>query len=369
MRRKILIIKNSSRKIIVEEVFTLYSYQVINALDIELEEINKIDCVIIDIENFDNIIECANKIRDYKKDIPLLIIVDQTDYINVDNLLLNIDGYGRCDIAYFHSLNTTMIQRKVHGLIHPELPSRREEIAIILPIYNEEHRIDLVKKFFQNIRDMQLNGYFSITIYLINDGSEDGTAKIMNEFMEKDIADGDIVSHKSMFSMKELSVNTKKAGTYIYAFKCIDADILVYSDSDNSFTIEDIGKMINVLTQGYYDMVIGTKDQADPNRPLIRKIMSFGKRLVIRPFMPKGITDSQTGLKAMKSTVVNYIVSELDVDFGLAIDLKIMNMAKKKHFRVLQMPVKFKEQEGSHVEIVKDSIKFIKSIFRLMFNK
>lgn len=369
MRKKILIVKNSKREILIEEVFTLYKYNLISDFSKPIENIDEINCVIIDVDNIEDIVEYVNRIRIIRNDLPFLIIVDQKDYMKTQNILLNINGYGRCDIAYFHSLNTTMIERKVHGLIHPELPSGREEIAIVLPMYNEELRINLVKTFFQNIRDMQLNGYFSITIYLINDGSDDKTSSIMNEFMEKDREEADIVAHKSMFSLKELSVNTKKAGTYIHAFKSIDADILVYSDSDNSFTIDDIGKMINILHQNYYDMVIGTKDRADPNRPFIRKVMSFAKRIVIRPFMPKGITDSQTGLKAMRSTVVNYIVSELDVDFGLAIDLKIMNMAKKNHFRVLQMPVEFKEQEGSHVEIVKDSIKFVKSIIRLALNK
>lgn len=62
--------------------------------------------------------------------------------------------------------------------------------------------------------------------------------------------------------------------------------------------------MINVVQQGYYDVVIGTKDMTAENRSLLRSVVSFGKRVISRPFLPTGVVDSQTGLKVMSSVAV-----------------------------------------------------------------
>ena len=43
-----------------------------------------------------------------------------------------------------------------------------------------------------------------------------------------------------------------------------------------------------------------------------------------------------------------------------------MYYAKKLNYRVLQLPVKCIDREGSHVDIIKDSISYIKNIFSII---
>jgi glycosyltransferase involved in cell wall biosynthesis len=163
-------------------------------------------------------------------------------------------------------------------------------------------------------------------------------------------------------------MNTRKAGTYIEGIRTIDADILLFVDADDSFVIDDIALMINILREGYYDMVVGSKDLTAENRPPLRRLLSFAKRLLTKSMLPKGVYDSQTGLKAMKSTTAKYIIPYLHMNTGLAIDLEILHLARKLDFRVLQIPVTCIDREGSHVDVVKDSIAFLKNIFRIRKN-
>jgi hypothetical protein len=365
MRKNILVVSNSNRRINYDEVLNLYRFSKhADILKIE-NEIERFDSIVVDIQDAKERLECIRYVRKTRPEMPILLVLSQREYDFTQKIVSEFGGYGRCEIVYYHKKTQRLIQRKLHSLLYPEMPSEREEIAIVMPLYNEELRLELVKVFFKELRKMQMNGYCNLSIYLLNDGSKDNTSKLVENFLKEELDSEEWIMYKEMFKFRQLSVNTKKAGTYIDAFTTIDSDILVYVDADNSFSIEDIGKMINILNQGYYDMVIGTKDKSDPNRPLIRKIMSFAKRVLIKPFVPHGITDSQTGLKAMKLTVVDAILSDLSIDYGLAIDLKIMNIVKKKKFRVLQIPVKFEEQEGSHVEIIRDSVNFIKSIIKI----
>ena len=165
---------------------------------------------------------------------------------------------------------------------------------------------------------------------------------------------------------KELEQNTRKAGTYIEGIKSIEADILLFVDADNSFFIEDISLMINIILKGYYDIVAGTKDLAAEKRPLIRKILSFGKRTLTKNMLPKGVYDSQTGLKAIKASSAKFILPYLSRSRGLAIDLELMYYAKKLNFRVLQLPVKYIDRDGSHVDVIKDSLSYLKNIYLII---
>jgi len=93
--------------------------------------------------------------------------------------------------------------------------------------------------------------------------------------------------------------------------------------------------------------------------------MSFVKRQLTKSLLPKGVYDSQTGLKAMNGTAAKYILPHLNVTTGLAIDLEILHIAKKYGFRTLQFPVQCIDQEGSHIDIIKDSIAYIKNVFMI----
>jgi glycosyltransferase involved in cell wall biosynthesis len=189
---------------------------------------------------------------------------------------------------------------------------------------------------------------------------------LIDKILEYDLKNANCIYDDDTISYNKLEYNTKKAGTYIEAINSIRANIIVFADADDSFEVDDISLMINMLKLGYYDIIVGTKDLTSTNRSIKRKIISFFKRLITKPFLPKGITDSQTGLKAMNWSSAQYILPYLHENMELAIDLEILNIAKKLNFKVLQVPVKCTDREGSHVGVFKDSIKFMKNLTNLI---
>ncbi len=104
----------------------------------------------------------------------------------------------------------------------------------------------------------------------------------------------------------QVEQNTRKAGLFIEGMKNVSSDYYVFVDADNSFRIEDIARLLTIAQEGYYDIVVGTKDLTIEDRGAVRRFMSFGKRNLTRFFLPKGVTDSQTGLKIInrRSSIV-----------------------------------------------------------------
>ncbi len=339
--------------------------KILSFFDVSLNETSElgdeVNAVIIDRNDDAAIADTAAKVRGMRPDIPLLFI---EDYItkNKTGFLRNIPGYGPVSLLYWRSEYPEQLLEKVETLMHQEYSSVRNDIAVILPVYNEEARIENVYSFLKKLRVFMEKAFLNTTIYFINDGSADNTQKVIDHIIAQESEDVNIVHREPFFSLQNLQKNTRKAGTYIQGIQSIKADILVFADADDSFRIEDISKMINILREGYYDMVVGTKDLTAENRPPIRRLMSFGKRRLTSRLLPPGVYDSQTGLKAMNAVAARHILHHLHEENGLAIDLEMMYLARKLRFRVLQMPVVCIDREGSHVDIIRDSLRFLRSI-------
>lgn len=362
MIRKIGVYSTKSRSINYKELLNIYDYREI--IDIESSFMYELDALIVDVLD-EKVVEISNLARGMNQSISLIIVLDSYKHSTSEDMIKRIIGIGRAEVVYSHKGKCYGIIEAIERMINPSLPSKNEDIAIMLPIYNEVERIEHVTNFIKKLEYLSDHGFPNISIYLINDGSSDYSEKVISRLIEDEAESFDVVLNRSKFEFHSLEMNTKKAGTYIEAFKMIEANTIIVCDADDSFESQDISRIINILNQGYYDIVVATKDKTIENRGLLRKFVSFSKRLLTKPLLPKGVTDSQTGLKAFNKISANYILPELDNKYGLAIDLKILNIAKKFNFRVYQLPVVCIEREGSHVDLIKDSVRFLKSIVEI----
>lgn len=324
------------------------------------------ELLIIKLGERNDIIEKANLFRMQRADIPIMIISDY--YHSYDfNLIKEIKGYGQVKIFPLVREDSLKLIEAVNSMLNPHYPSKTENIAIVLPVFNEEERFHNVVSFVKKLNEFLEYGFLNARLYFINDGSSDNTNEMLIKMIEEEKTLSEFISDKGFLSIRELKENTRKAGTYIEGIKSIECDIMVFVDADDSFEVEDIAKMINILREGYYDMLVGSKDFTAEKRSPVRKLMSFAKRSLTKSLLPNGVYDAQTGLKAMKFDTAKYIFPYLQVEQGLAIDLEMLYLAKKFKFRVMQMPVKCIDREGSHVDIVRDSIRYIKSIIKITF--
>lgn len=364
MEELILIIRDDTRITPYESILSFMKFEIVDETDYLKLDFKIYAMVIIDVESPKKGILIGNIIRGSDPHMSLLLIHD-FGHPSEHFSFTKIKGYGQSRVLRYRAAYPDVLIEYVQSMLHPEYPSKRNDVAIILPVYNEEERIASVIDFIKSLQVLINESFINANIYFVNDGSKDNTKDMIEKISKDEYEQSTLVSNKYPIYSYNLNINTRKAGTYLEGIRNIDASILIFADADNSFSIEDIAKIINILNVGYYDIVAGTKDETAENRPLIRRIMSFSKRLLTKGMLPKGVYDSQTGLKGMSWYAAKTILPYLHEDTGLAIDLEIMHIAKKLNLRVLQLPVKCIDREGSHVRLVADSISFVKNIAKL----
>jgi hypothetical protein len=326
---------------------------------------DQIRVYVIDFLDYEKGLNVAAALRTYHPQSSILWIDDVIRHKG--NFPFNkLLGNGIFRIFYYREEYADELLAEIQNIIHPEYAVKKGTVAFILPIFNEEKRFSHIHAFLTSLTKMIERNYLHSSIYFIDDASSDQSKRLLNEYRDIVMNATDTLFKIDYLKMYELEQNTKKAGLFIEGMTHISSEYYVFVDADNSFKVDDIAQLLSIAENDYYDLVIGTKDMTIEDRNLIRTFVSFTKRLITKPFLPKGVSDSQTGLKIVNRRAIPRLLPYLSATSGFAIDLEMMYAAKKERLRVYQQPVTCIEREGSHVDLVKDSIAFLKTMGSLI---
>jgi len=138
-------------------------------------------------------------------------------------------------LAVFILLGSKEPKNQIKRLLNPK-------IAIIVPTYNEE---SLIEQKISNILRTVNSKKVSFSIYVIDDGSKDGTCEIVKRLKEEK-------SLKNLFILTN-SENFGKATRLNSLFKKLKEDIFVITDADSMW---ETGSLENIL-KNFADPKIG----------------------------------------------------------------------------------------------------------------
>jgi len=156
-------------------------------------------------------------------------------------------------------------------------------IYFLMPAYNEETEIGLR---LRNISALMTQKGFSFRIWVVNDGSTDQTAKIVEEIS------GDIpvqmIHHDGNWGIGVAFSNGLKELVKVVR----DDDIIITLDADNTHNLKTVEFMLKKIDEGY-EVVIGscfTTGGMMIGVPLLRYLLSYFSNLGYRMlFHVKGI--------------------------------------------------------------------------------
>lgn len=156
-------------------------------------------------------------------------------------------------------------------------------IYFVLPIYNEEKNL---RSLLGHLR--QLMSGQAYKIIAVNDGSLDGSLKILNEMSGQDL-----VVVGSVINMNIGAVFSDGIGKVLS--EAGDDDILVIMESDQTSEINFVTILISEMTETKSDAVIASRYQKGGgyvNFPLPRRIFSYCANYLMRIYFPiKGVFD------------------------------------------------------------------------------
>lgn len=202
-------------------------------------------------------------------------------------------------------------------------------ISIIIPAYNEEGRIgnsiEKISKYFVN-EDYE--------IIVIDDGSSDRTREVVSKFEN--------------VKLNEKRKNRGKGYSVKEGIFMSKGEIILVSDADLSTPIEEFAKLNKYL--GKYDIIIGSRALKDSKvqNNIFRKLLGRFGNLLIR-FVVKDIKDTQCGFKLFKADVAKKLFNKQTID-GFGFDFEILFLAQKNNYKIKEVPVVWKNAEGSKVK-------------------
>lgn len=220
-----------------------------------------------------------------------------------------------------------------------------DKIAVLIPCYNEAKTIKKVVEDFKRVVP-------EATIYVYDNNSTDGTDKIAREA-------GAIVRYE---------YKQGKGNVIRRMFREVDAHCYIMTDGDDTYPVEPVPQMVDLVLNKKVDMVVGDRLSSTYFTENKRLFHNFGNSLVrksINTLFKSDIKDIMTGLRAFSYSFVKTfpVLSK-----GFEIETEMSIHAIDKNMFVENVVVDYRDRiEGSESKLntYSDGIKVLKTIARL----
>ncbi|MFH1611867.1 MAG: dolichyl-phosphate beta-glucosyltransferase [bacterium] len=232
-------------------------------------------------------------------------------------------------------------------------------LSVIIPAYKEEKNISSTLLAIDKYLSKQKYAY---EIIVVNDGSKDKTAAIVNKFK-------DLVKNLSLIDNPE---NHGKGYVVRQGMLSAKGEYRLFTDADNSTSIEHLDKVWLHFEKGA-DLVIGTRDKKDAAGAGQAVPQSFLKRLLgnmgnvlIQVLAVWGIWDTQCGFKAMTAEATEDIFSRAIID-RWGFDIEMLALAKRLKYKIAIIPTYWVNRAESRVTLG-GYLKTFSELFKIKWN-
>lgn len=239
-------------------------------------------------------------------------------------------------------------------------------LSIVIPAYNEETNIRLGS--LEKVTLYLASQKYRWEVLLVDDGSSDETPRLLAAFAQ---------SYQYVRYIH--NSHSGKAATVIAGMQEAKGEIVLFSDLDQATPIAQIEKLLPWFDRGF-DVVIGSRNRDRQGAPLSRIIMARGFMLLRSLVLGlHGITDTQCGFKAFRKSIALDIFQKLalygkqqDVAGPMVtagFDIEVLYLAKKRGYRIKEVPVEWHYVETRRVSPIKDSIQGFMDIVKIRLNE
>lgn len=183
-------------------------------------------------------------------------------------------------------------------------------IRVVLSAYNEALPLgELLPQLTDNLR-LERQDYI---VYVVDDGSIDGTDKVVKKHALKDNRIKLIKHYKNLGLSEAINTGFRKA-----IKNSNKNDILITMDADNTHLPGLILRMVRLIYEGH-DIVISSRFVSGSRVrgvPLFRMLLSRGGNMLFRLLLPiQGVKDYTSGYRAYKVGLISQAIDYYRDDF------------------------------------------------------
>lgn len=227
----------------------------------------------------------------------------------------------------------------------------------MLPAYNESERIGAtLEKIFAHVNQQG----WSAEVIVVNDGSNDETARIVGEYARK----------HSMLRLLENPGNRGKGFSVRNGMLHAQGDILLFSDADLSSPIKEADKLLAAV-RGGSDVAIGSRwlktELQIQRQPLHRQLFSRIFNLALRLVLGLNFKDTQCGFKAFSHAAAQKLFPAQRIE-RWGFDPELLFLAKRFGFTVSEIPVAWSHRAGTRIKPLRDGIRMLGEMLVIRWN-
>jgi dolichol-phosphate mannosyltransferase len=228
-------------------------------------------------------------------------------------------------------------------------------LLLLIPAYNEEHRIEPVLRDYAAYFQQQYHNKSQIVVVL--NGCRDNTMGVVER----------VAADYPFISALDFPAPIGKGGALIEGLKlAFQADAIGYVDADGATPPRAFYDLVKRLDEA--DCVIGSRWLPGA----VLHVEQTGKRqfasrifhLIVEFFFRMHIKDTQCGAKVMRREAVEKIHSALRIA-DMAFDINLLYSLKRAGFRILEVPTEWTDKIGSKVTLARTSLTMFLSTFRI----
>lgn len=238
----------------------------------------------------------------------------------------------------------------------------KPHLSVVIPSYNEATNLSRgvlteVIKYLEQVP-------YTWEVILSDDGSSDTTPQQLDAFAKQ---------HRNIKVLH--NDHAGKGPTVQSGMLAAQGEWRLFTDFDQSTPLKELEKLWPYAKEGY-QVVIGSREVQGAMRdeePWYRHLMGKGFNMLVQSLALPGIFDTQCGFKLFTDDATKTLFPQMKVygrkartdAFTGAFDVELLYLARKKHYKIAEVPIEWHHHHTDRVSPVKDSLRMLADILKV----
>ena len=219
--------------------------------------------------------------------------------------------------------------------------------TVVVPCFNEQGAI---RETIDTLRKI-LDGAGPYEFIIVNDGSNDDTGRILEEYAEYDPG----------LTVIQNATNRGYGASLKIGIRRSSAEFIVITDADGTYPDDRIPELLERARE--VDMVVGARTYKNVPYSFMRRIPKSFLRWYVCWLVGENVPDMNSGLRVLRRSVAEKFLKILPDSFSFTTTITLAMM--RNGHEVVFVPISYAQRAGkSKIRPIRDTIRFTHLIVR-----